>query len=297
MGQDMDSTVKIDNWYGHGPYSSTVHDLLHVEINGLTAFEIEQPAGSYPEPGMNAILLAMVNTSAGHVRMDLGAGRFDSSFHKGSFSLTPAYTPTEIVTQHATDLMLVGLDAERVKKLAQDEMRFERDLDFGKLHGQLNNDERVELIVRSIMNELQSGLPMASMYIDSVIIALLQQLQRLAQKDRGKIKGYAKISDRSLSRIKDFMDANLNAHIRIEELAAFVGMSAFHFAHAFKNATGWSPHRYLLSRRILRAQALIKEHHSTLADISFEVGFSSQAHMTSAFKTATGLTPAQFQKA
>jgi AraC family transcriptional regulator len=268
MGQDMDSTVKIDNWYGHGPYSIAAHDLLHVEINGLTAFEIEQPAGTYPEPGMNAILLAMVNTSAGHVRMDLGAGRFDSSFHKGSFSLTPAYTPTEIVTQHATDLMLVGLDAERV-----------------------------ELIVRSIMNELQSGLPMASMYIDSVIIALLQQLQRLAQKDRGKIKGYAKISDRSLSRIKDFMDANLNAHIRIEELAAFVGMSAFHFAHAFKNATGWSPHRYLLSRRILRAQALIKEHHSTLADISFEVGFSSQAHMTSAFKTATGLTPAQFQKA
>ena len=71
-------------------------------------------------------------------------------------------------------------------------------------------------------------------------------------------------------------------------------LSPFHFARAFKVATGTAPHQYVTNRRIGRAKALIAEGEFPLAVIADKCGFSSQAHFTRWFKQFVGTTPGEY---
>ena len=98
-----------------------------------------------------------------------------------------------------------------------------------------------------------------------------------------------------LRRIKDFIEANLGEDLTIETLANEARLSPFHFARAFKAATGMAPHRYLTNRRIEKARSWISEGQLSLAEIAFRCGFSSQASFTKWFKRLVGATPGAYR--
>jgi len=76
-----------------------------------------------------------------------------------------------------------------------------------------------------------------------------------------------------------------------------VGVSAFHhFSRLFKQSTGTSPHQYLLSRRLDRAKTLLRQHGTTLADVSTSTGFADQSHFTKVFRRFTGVTPSEYRR-
>ena len=100
---------------------------------------------------------------------------------------------------------------------------------------------------------------------------------------------------RRLDRVKEFIDAHISEDLTIDTLANEVYLSPFHFARAFKAATGSAPHRYITDRRIERAKALIAEGRLPLADIAYICGFSSQAHLTRWFKRIVGATPGAYR--
>jgi len=62
-------------------------------------------------------------------------------------------------------------------------------------------------------------------------------------------------------RVIAFIENNLQQELRLEELAAVTHMSPYHFARLFKRATGVSPHRFVVHRRIDAATALLIESH------------------------------------
>ena len=99
------------------------------------------------------------------------------------------------------------------------------------------------------------------------------------------------LDPRRLRRVIDFIEAHLGEDLTIETLAKEAYLSPFHFARAFKAATGTSPHRYLIDRRIKCAKALIAEGELRLTEIADKCGFSSQAHFTRWFKQLVGTTP------
>jgi AraC family transcriptional regulator len=95
----------------------------------------------------------------------------------------------------------------------------------------------------------------------------------------------------------EFINENLSSALSVEKLAQeATGLSGFYFAHAFTAMLGYSPHQYILARRLSRAHELIASTESSLADISYCVGFSSQAHMTSTFSSRFGVTPARLRQ-
>jgi len=73
-------------------------------------------------------------------------------------------------------------------------------------------------------------------------------------------------------------------------------MSSYHFARRFKETVSMSPHAYVLARRVRRAQERLKLGASNLAEVAAACGFSSQAHLTSAFKGRLGITPGQYRR-
>src|SRR6266496_2983305 len=80
---------------------------------------------------------------------------------------------------------------------------------------------------------------------------------------------------RRLLRARDSMDATSHEEWPIARLAGVSGVSEAHFARSFKQAFGLPPHRYLLTRRIERAKALLRDTDLPVIDIAFQTGWNS----------------------
>lgn len=99
-----------------------------------------------------------------------------------------------------------------------------------------------------------------------------------------------------LGRVLDHIDANLERHVSLDELAAIACLSRFHFARVFKASTGRTPGQYMAALRVERAKQLLMRGNDPLLDIAMALNFSSQATFTRAFRIATGKTPAVFAR-
>ena len=98
---------------------------------------------------------------------------------------------------------------------------------------------------------------------------------------------------RRLLRAKDRMDAASEEAWPVERLAEVSGVSAAHFARSFKDAFGLPPHRYLLTRRIERATALLRDTDLPITDIAFTTGWGSLGTFGRTFRDVTGESPGE----
>jgi transcriptional regulator GlxA family with amidase domain len=96
---------------------------------------------------------------------------------------------------------------------------------------------------------------------------------------------------RRLLRAKDRMDAASHEKWPVQRLARVSGVSAAHFARSFKEAFGLPPHRYLLTRRIERATALLRETELPITEIAFQTGWESLGTFGRTFRDVTGESP------
>lgn len=96
---------------------------------------------------------------------------------------------------------------------------------------------------------------------------------------------------RRLLRAKDRMDAASEEDWPVERLAKVSGVSAAHFARSFKDAFGVPPHRYLLTRRIERAKALLRDSDAPIIAIALQTGWNSLGTFGRVFRDVTGESP------
>jgi transcriptional regulator GlxA family with amidase domain len=96
---------------------------------------------------------------------------------------------------------------------------------------------------------------------------------------------------RRLLRAKDRMDAAPHEDWPVHRLARVSAVSQAHFARSFKQAFGIPPHRYLLTRRIERATALLRDTDLSVTEIAFETGWQSLGTFGRIFRDVTGHNP------
>jgi AraC family transcriptional regulator len=105
------------------------------------------------------------------------------------------------------------------------------------------------------------------------------------------------LSPAALHRVEALIDASLDRPLPLAALAARAGLSVAHFSRAFRVSTGETPRAFVAARRIALAERLVREGDDTLAAIADAAGFSSQSRLTTAFRRATGFTPAAYRRA
>lgn len=112
---------------------------------------------------------------------------------------------------------------------------------------------------------------------------------------RGVVKRGAVNQDpellRRLLRARDRMDAASHEEWPIRRLARVSGVSEAHFARSFRQAFGLPPHRYLLTRRIERATALLRDTDLPITEIAFRTGWESLGTFGRTFRDITGESP------
>jgi AraC family transcriptional regulator len=151
-------------------------------------------------------------------------------------------------------------------------------------------------IVSELQTETSAGKLLAETLASSLAARLVQNhlspspAQAFA---RTKQEG---LDRRRLSRVLDYIEANVERDLTLNQLASIACLSRFHFARAFKAAMGRSPHRYVSAKRLERAKALLIRGDQSLADIALALKFSCQANFTRAFRQVTGQTPGRYRR-
>ena len=166
---------------------------------------------------------------------------------------------------------------------------------FQTLRGTDDPDLRNLLLL--LLKELELAGRQGGLYVDSLTTALGMRLlfASRAQKQPADAK-VCPLPLRRLRRVLDRMRAGISENIDLAILATESGYSRAHFLRMFRAATGQSPHRYLLELRLAEAQTLIASRTMPLIDIALACGFSSHAHLTTAFRSRFGVTPSAYRR-
>jgi AraC family transcriptional regulator len=99
-----------------------------------------------------------------------------------------------------------------------------------------------------------------------------------------------------LTRVLDYIYANLGRDLAITELAAVANMSPHHFSLCFKRSLGVTPHQWVVRARVREAGRLLRERSMPLAEVALALGFASQTHFTDVFRRVTGTTPRHYRR-
>lgn len=160
------------------------------------------------------------------------------------------------------------------------------------------HDSYMETAIRRTVLPLSWDEPADRLAVSHASQMLLAYLaSRFTDRGERALAVRGGLSPAALRRVVDFMDANIDQPLAIDDLAAVAGLSAFHFSRMFKRSTGESPHGFVLRRRIERAKGLIEGGRDSLADIAVSCGFSGQSHFTARFRQVAGVTPGQYLRA
>jgi AraC family transcriptional regulator len=187
----------------------------------------------------------------------------------------------------------VAIEPETMRNLIPDSLHG-RDVELITHVG--GDDSVLRHLVLSLRAELLAECPTGRLLGEALCTRLAIELVRGYSVERVRLDYYkGGLSKPQLRRVLDYVESFLDHDLAVDELAQVAGLSRYHFGKAFRQSTGTTLHRYVLSRRIWRAQELLSKPSSTLVDVAGAVGFSNQSHFTAVFTTRLGISPGAYR--
>jgi len=215
----------------------------------------------------------------------------------GSVMLLPAGSPARGRSSGCKDELHVFLEPALVARAAAEAF----DLDPARLT--VPPLDALDLLplraaLGAVGAELTAGGAGGRLAVESLANVLAVHLIRHILAPRQAARGPdGALPPRQLRAVVEYVEAHLDANPSLEELAAVVYLSPYHFARQFKAATGLPPHQYVIGRRVERAQQLLEAGTDrSLAEVAAHVGFSDESKLSLHFKRRVGVTPGRFRQ-
>ena len=224
-------------------------------------------------------------------------GRTQSrTLNVGDVTITPSGPPTRWRQTGHSAVILLRLAPSYIRTVAGDECAL--DPDRFEIQGRFTTrDARIEDIAHRLLAGLELEGADGHLYVDALACELAIHLVREhTTACAGTVWSMARLSPHKLRRAVEYIDDNLRSELTLASLAESVSLSPGHFAHAFRQATGVTPHRYVLERRVERAKTLLRGSDMPITEIADRVGCSSHSHFSVLFHRITGVTPREFRK-
>nr|WP_218646647.1 AraC family transcriptional regulator [Pseudomonas umsongensis] len=157
------------------------------------------------------------------------------------------------------------------------------------------SDALVSAAARQLLDELNFGKKADLGFMARLAAVMLEQVFRALSMQIPGLINPPHIQLARLQSVVAYMREHLAEDLSINQLAARAGVSPAHFRRLFDSAMGIAPHRYVMNLRLERALELLMQTDLPILHVALECGFSSQSHLTAAFKKEHGTTPAQFR--
>jgi len=268
-----------------------------MEWKGLQAVRIESPGGEFSAvvtPSTHVLGLSVRPPEKLDLRYE-GVKR-DMPPPAGSIAVVPAGSSVLSRWQGSKDSLLIYLEPSLVAQVAAESFELDPSRTVVLPLDGLNVPE-IRTTMLAVDAELTTGGLGGPLMIESLanilavrLLRYIFGLRRLVSRTDGVL------TRRKLTTIVDYIMANLHRSPTLEQMAAMVSLSPYHFARQFKAATGLPPHQFLITRRVERAQQILRGRGNlSLAEVAIGVGFSDQPQLCFHFKRIVGVTPGRFR--
>jgi AraC family transcriptional regulator len=248
---------------------------------------------SLPPVSRHKLVLTIRPAERLHVRYD--GVRLDRPPVAGSINVIPAGSSVQWRREGSMDALFIHLEPSLVARVAAESFDFDSSRTvLPPLHG-LNVPE-LRSAMLAVDAELRAGGAGGSLLAESFANVLAVHLIRYVTGVRRELASADGILPRhKLRRVVEYIMENLEGSPTLEQMAAVVHLSPYHFSRQFKAATGLAPHQYVIARRVERAQHLLRiDGKLGLSEVAFRSGFANQSHFCFHFKRIVGVTPRQF---
>ena len=121
---------------------------------------------------------------------------------------------------------------------------------------------------------------------DQMVMDFTGKMQRLSKKPE---------TSKPVAECMEYIYANIQKRVTVEDLAAFTGLSPSHLSRLFKKEIGISVSDYIREKKVEKAQELLQYSDFSLIKIATDLAFSSQSHFTQVFHDFTGMTPKKYR--
>ena len=153
------------------------------------------------------------------------------------------------------------------------------------------NQSRILSLSQLLCEEAAEPSPAARLAAGGLIDALTVELLRSCGK-----RDASESLPRLVRRALEIFDDEIDAPIRIDDVAKRLGVSRFHLTRICRDHTGRSAHELLRHRRLRRAHALLQQGDTNVTATALAVGYSDPGRFSRAFRKEFGVLPSQLRQ-
>jgi AraC family transcriptional regulator len=214
----------------------------------------------------------------------------------GSITVVPAGSSVLWRRQGSMSSLVIFLEPSLVARVAAESFEFDPARTVVPPLDGLNLPE-LRSSMLAVDTELRAGGVGGPLLVEALATILSVQLIRHIRGPH-QLPGSAAgvLPRRKLRMLIEYIMENLGGNPTLEQMAAVVCVSPYHFAHQFKAATGLPLHQYVIARRVERARHLLRaDGELGLVEVARRVGFADHIKFSLHFKRIVGVTPGQFR--
>ena len=280
----------IPNWIP----GEKIADSSHLDWSGLTLKGYHYPDQEAKIPLMRDYMIVIYEGAKAIMQRSSGGPWHSDAVEKGVISLLTRAEQSVWRWDRPIRVKHICIGHEIIEQTAN--QVFEKDLDRVRMDDRVRaEDPIIPLYLKMLESELQGEGLGERLYIDSIRTQLAIHLLRHYAKVEFRPPKLGSFSPRLRRMMTEFIDQNLTKNITLDDLAGLARLSSYHFSRKFKADLGVAPHSYVLSRRIKRAECLLKSSRLPLKLIAAECGFTDQSHLIRVFRKYLGVTPNNFR--
>jgi AraC family transcriptional regulator len=261
----------------------------------------EAPPSSDCLPAGTTEHLIFVSLAGGRVVRESGGEVVERELGPGYVAFQPSGTPVRWAWDTRLNFTVLSLCPDFLERVAGEVFGMAPE-DFELAPVERAQDPVISNIAGVLSRETVRADEGAKLYAESLAnILAVHLLRNYAQRRAGHLAEGGNVRQLPQSRaVADairFIQDHYAEPITLEDISAHVHLSPYHLSRLFKQATGDSPHHYLIQVRVNSARALLSagSGQRSLAEIAAAVGFSDQSHLTRHFKRQFGVTPKQIR--
>lgn len=147
-----------------------------------------------------------------------------------------------------------------------------------------------------IWNEFLEGVSADDVYLAALYQVLIHRLGRGGDDLRAPSTTDEGLSTQASRQIEAYLKESFREQISVQDMAALLGISSGHFTTCFKASFGLTPHQYVIKLRLDEAELCLRNTDMPIGEVAARLGFSSQSHLTTAFRKYRGLTPKEIRR-